>query len=367
MQTGQEAISRLLRKARPDHVPMTDSPWGDALKKWVGQGMPADEKGNAVDAADHFDFEMACCGGWFDWHPKRGFSETLEETDEWKIARNGSGAALKYWKNKSGTPEHVDFLMSSREVWERDYRPFMVEFDRQRLGDLDAVRRNLANQRGKGRWTFYGSTLIWENMRASMGDFNMYIALAEDRGWVHDYCRTYTDFYKQAYRTLIAECGKPDGIWLYEDLGYRDRLFISPAALEELIFPYFKEMVDFFHSYGLPVILHSCGFQEPALPLVVQAGFDGLHPMEVKAGNRVFDFVEKYGAALAFVGGLDARILESGDRAAIRKGVTEFMVGMKQRQARFVYGSDHSISTNVNYQDLLYALECYREHRMYGS
>lgn len=122
-------------------------------------------------------------------------------------------------------------------------------------------------------------------------------------------------------------------------------------------------MVDFFHGYDLPVILHSCGYPAPALPLVVQAGFDGLNPMEVKAGNNIFQYAEQCGDRLAFVGGLDACILETGDRAAIRKAVTTLIHGMKERGARFIYGSDHSVSTNVNYADFLYSLEVYREFR----
>jgi hypothetical protein len=38
---------------------------------------------------------------------------------------------------------------------------------------------------------------------------------------------------------------------------------------------------------------------------------------------------------------------------------------MKARGARFVYASDHSLSTNIDYHDYLYSLEVYREHRMY--
>ena len=66
-----------------------------------------------------------------------------------------------------------------------------------------------------------------------------------------------------------------------------------------------------------------------------------------------------------FSGGLDARILESGDRELIRRGVTDFVRGMKERGARFVYGSDHSLSTNIDYGDFLYSLEVYREHMAY--
>ena len=154
-------------------------------------------------------------------------------------------------------------------------------------------------------------------------------------------------------------------MWMYEDLGYRDRLFCSPDVLRELIFPYYTEMVQFYHSYDLPVIFHTCGYQEPAIPLIIEAGFDGIHPMEVKAGNDIFAFVESFGDELLFVGGLDVRLLESGDKQVIRDGVTGFMNGMKSRGARFVYGSDHSLSTGIDYADMCYSLDVYRENMLY--
>lgn len=365
MQTGREAVDSLLRHRPADHVPLHDAPWDDTLTRWVAEGMPTDAEGNPVEPTDHFGFDLAGCGGWFDWQPMRGYSETVEESSEWKIVRNGAGALLKWWKHKSGTPEHVAFDMTSREVWDRKYRPLLTDFDRQRIGDVKEVTEKVAKWRAKGRWTLFGHHFIWENMRASMGDYTMYISLVADPDWVHDFNRVYADLYKECFRILIEEGGKPDGIWIYEDLGYKHNLFCSPKTLEAVIFPYYAELVSFFHSYDLPVVLHSCGFQEPAIPLIIQAGFDGLNPMEAKAGNEVFKFAEKYGDKLVFVGGLDVRILESGDRETIRRGVTNFITGMKQRGARFIYGSDHSLSTNIAYSDFQYSLDVYRENCVY--
>ncbi|GAH66589.1 unnamed protein product, partial [marine sediment metagenome] len=223
----------------------------------------------------------------------------------------------------------------------------------------------LTRRRDQGLWTHYGHLFIWENMRQSMGDFCLYESLLLDPDWIRDYNRVYTDFFKAHYRALMEEAGKPDGIWVYEDLGYRNGLFCSPKVYEELIFPYFKELVDFFHSYDLPVVLHTCGGIEQALPLIVEAGFDALNPMEVKAGCDVLRFADHYGDKLAFIGGLDARLFESGDRELIRREVVRVVDGMKERGARYVFGSDHSISTNVQYDDFRYALEVYREHMLY--
>jgi len=357
-------IDNLLRKKSADRVGLHDSPWGRTLKKWVAQGMPADAEGNPADAVEHFGFDMAGCGGWFDWHPKLGVREVVEETDQWQIVRNGSGAVLKWWKDKDGTPEHIDFAMTGRGVWEKEYRPLLVQFDRRRV-NVEGAAEALARRRRQGKWTFYGHMFIWEGARGSMGDYTLYTSLLTDPGWIHDYNRVYTDLCKKCFGLLIEEAGKPDGIWLYEDLGYKGRLFASPKLLGELVFPYYAEMVEFFHAYDLPVVLHTCGYTAEALPLIVQAGFDALHPMEVKAGNDTLKFAEQYGEDLAFVGGLDERVFESGDRDLIRREVVRLVEGMKDRGARYVFGSDHSISTNVDYEDFLYAIEVYREHMTY--
>ena len=117
--------------------------------------------------------------------------------------------------------------------------------------------------------------------------------------------------------------------------------------------------------YDLPVTLHTCGFTEPALDLIVEAGFDGLNPMEVKAGCDVSKFAEQYGEHLMFFGGLDVRILESGDRDLIRREIVALLTHMKDIDGRYVFGSDHSITTNVEYADFQFALDVYREHMAY--
>jgi len=363
MQTAREAVDCLLRGRRADFVPLHDSPWGDTLEKWVGQGMPAGPDGKAVDPVEHFGFDMAGCGGWFRWTARPGPDEVVEETDEWKVVRNGNGASLKWWKRRSGTPEHVAFRMTTRAIWEEEYRPHLLDGARERVGDVAAARKELERRRARGLWTSFGSSQIWEHLRASLGDENMFLAFADDPAWIHDFNRVYTDLFKACYRRLFEEAGRPDGIWIYEDLGYRDRLFCSPRMLEDLIFPYFREAVEFFHGYGLPVILHSCGYQEPMIPLAVAAGFDGLNPMEVKAGNDLLKYAERWGDRVCFVGGLDARVLESGDRGIIRREVTRLIRGMRERGARFVYGSDHSLSTNIDYDAFRYSLEVYRSLR----
>jgi uroporphyrinogen decarboxylase len=364
MQSPREVVNNLLRGRPADRIGVMDSPWSDTLDKWVQQGYPTDAEGQPLSPVDHFGYDLCGVGGWFDTMPLKGVSELVEETEAWAVRRNGAGAALKYWKHKSGTPEHIDFRMTSREVWERDYRPHLLTVDRERA-DVAGTKAALAQRRAQGLWTHYGHLFVWENMRQTMGDVCMYESLVLDPAWIHDYCRVYTDFFRAHYALIFEEAGLPDGVWMYEDLGYRNGLFCSPKVLEELIFPYFKELIDFFHARDLPVVLHSCGNVTQAMPLIVAAGFDALNPMEVKAGCDLFRFAEQYGDQLAFIGGLDARVLESGDRDLIRREVTRIIKGMKERNARYVFASDHSLSTNIDYGDYQFALDVYREQMLY--
>jgi len=389
MMTSRKVVSSLLRGEDYERVGLMGSPWGDTLTAWVKQGYPTHvvhkevgerrlrEDGKRVEvevagdyveplpAWQHFGYDMVGVGPWLDIMPLCGYDEPVDESDEWEVRRNGAGAALKYWKHKSGTPEHIDFLMVTREIWEREYRPHLLELDPERA-KLDDLRKNFSEAKEAEVWTHFGQMFVWELMRQSMGDVTMYQSLVLDPGWIHDYNRVYTDFFKTHFGYLFDQVGLPDGIWLYEDLGYKNGLFASPRTLAELIFPYYGELVDFFQSYDLPVILHTCGSTTEAMPLIVEAGFDGLNPMERKAvGNDPFAFAEEYGDQLIFVGGLDARVFETNDREIIRREVIHYIEGMKQRGGRLVFATDHSISPNTHYDSYRYALEVYREHMMY--
>jgi uroporphyrinogen-III decarboxylase len=95
--------------------------------------------------------------------------------------------------------------------------------------------------------------------------------------------------------------------------------------------------------------------------LIVKAGFDVLNPMEVKAGCDALRFAELYGDQLAFFGGLDVRVLESGDQALIRREVELLVRGMRERGARYVFGSDHSLTPLIQLRNYQFAVDVFKE------
>ena len=230
MMTGHDVVDALLRGRKPDRMGLHEYMWGDTLRMWVTEGYPAKENGDPVDPVDHFGFDLCGAGGWFDLAPLRGVKEVVEETDEWVIRRNGAGASLKWWKNKSGTPEHIAFRMTSRDIWERDYRPHLLQPDPERV-DFESAARELKRRREQHKWAHYGHMFIWENLRQSLGDICMYESLVADPDWIHDINRVYTDLFKTHYAMLFERVGLPDGVWIYEDLGFKNGLFCSPCHI----------------------------------------------------------------------------------------------------------------------------------------
>ena len=359
MNTKSCVTSLLNPCGKSERIGLYEKVWPDTLRKWLEEGYPA-----GIDPQDLFNFDICRIGQTFDTYPLTGEPELIETNDDWSIFRNGAGASLKYWNNKSGTPEHVGFRMTSPEIWQQEYRPYLLKLNPMRFR-LDESRKEYARLRETGKWICFNSFFVWETMRESMGDLCMYESLALTPEWIHDFNEVYTNFFIQHYAYLFEHVGLPDGVWLSEDLGYKNGLFCSVEMLNELFKPYYKRIVDYFHSLGLKVIIHSCGNIAQALPFFVDIGFDALHPMEIKAGCDPLAFAEQYGDKLALIGGLDVRILESGDKPYIRNQIEKLIKGMKERGARYFFASDHSISTLVSYESYKYALDVYYDNKYY--
>lgn len=377
MISGKELIDRMFSGGKVDRIGLYEGFWPETLEAWVPEGYPVSDAAQGtkpvpMDPFEFFTFDMHKCGGFFDTEPRLGVEVTLDETEEWVLVRNGAGAVFKWWKNQSGTPEHVDFHMSSREVWEAEYRDLLLSVDPQRFNGKWWEPKSLADDladlrraREKGQWAWYGHVFVWEVMRANMGDLQMYQNLLLDPGWVHDFNRVYTDFFREHYRFLFEHNGVPDGIWLMDDLAYKGRLFASPQTLSDLFLPYYAEIISFFHEYDLPVIFHSDGDITDALPMLIEAGIQGLNPMEVKAGCDILQYAREYGDRLVFVGGMDVRVLETNDRELIEAEAVRLLEGVKALNGRMVFGSDHTITPRVRYDSYRYLLDVYQTHQWY--
>jgi len=272
--------------------------------------------------------------------------EVIEETEETILMRDGNGAVLRRHKLHDATPEHVDFAVRDRESWEELARPHLTP-DRKRI-NFEGYRNAKAHNAALERFFCWGGVNVFEMMHPVCGHEHMLVGMAVDPDWIRDMADVYSDLTVSLMEMLFHEEGKPDGIWFYEDMGFKNRPFMSPAMYREIIQPAHKKTMDFAHSLGLPVIMHSCGFVEPLIPGLIEAGIDCLQVIEVKAGMDPVRIKRETNDAIVLCGGMDARNLVANDIDAIRNELMDKIPILKEKSG-YILHSDHSIPTTTEY------------------
>jgi uroporphyrinogen decarboxylase len=339
--TGRERIANILRRQPVDRIGLFEHFWGDTQRIWKANGWISDE----TPFEDVFGFDMSTFWS-FKLVADLDFGEQIiEETEETVLKRDGNGALLRRHKLHDATPEHVDFLVKDRRGWEEHIKPRLTA-DRRRI-DFAGYRRAKARAAETQRFFCWSGINVFELMHPVCGHEHMLAGMALDPDWVKDMVATYARVTIELQEMLFAEEGYPDGIWFYEDMGYKQHPFMSPRMYREIIQPAHALTVGWAHARGLPVIMHSCGFVEPLLPGMVEAGIDCLQVIEVKAGMDLLRMYKNFGERLSFMGGIDVRVLYNNDQREIDAELEAKIPTVKGRYG-YVLHSDHSIPNNVH-------------------
>jgi len=350
--TSIERMQAVLERKPVDRLPIAVSPWWATVERWRAEGHVKPDE----DVAEHFGQDLRS-GGWLNSVAKLDFQPvTIEETEETILQLDGNGAKLRRHKLHDSTPEHVDFTVRDRASWEEHAKPYLTGVDRRRIpfqGYRDA--KNYAAERQ--RFFCWGGVAPFEQMHPLCGHEYMLIGMALDPDWVKDMVNTYTDLTINHLELLFAEEGKPDGFFFYEDMGFKNRPFMSPAMYSEIMLPGHKRLFDFAHSLGCKVIVHSCGYVEPLVPGLIEAGMDCLQAIEVKAGMDLPTLYKKFGDNIAFFGGMDVRTLISNDRAKINEELEKKLTPIVRGGGGYILHTDHSEPPEIDHETMHYFID----------
>ena len=345
-----ERIGNILQRKPVDRIGLYEHFWGDTNKKWVREGHLVE--GENVE--DHFGFDFGMRWPFrlvanLDFDP-----EVIEETEETILTRNGNGAVLRQHKLHSSTPEHVDFLVKDRAGWEEHIKPLLTA-ERRRI-DFEGYREAKKKAARDERFFVWGGVNVFELMHPVCGHEHMLVGMAVDPDWVKDMVNTYATLTVNLMEMLFAEEGLPDGVWFYEDMGFKERPFVSPEMYREIVQPGHIKTIQYVKGLGLPVIMHSCGYVAPLVPGMIEAGIDCLQVIEVKAGMDLLQLYRDFGDRLSFMGGIDVRVLYGNDRAEIERELAA-KIPVVKGQYGYVLHSDHSIPDQVEYESYKYFVD----------
>lgn len=95
------------------------------------------------------------------------------------------------------------------------------------------------------------------------------------------------------------------GIWICDDIAYNRGPLISPKSFEQVFLPAYRRMIYAFKQAGARyVFFHSDGDIRLLLDMLIDAGIDGINPVEPRANMKVADLRLKY-PHLILAGGMD--------------------------------------------------------------
>ena len=143
-----------------------------------------------------------------------------------------------------------------------------------------------------------------------------------------------------------------DHICIAEDMSYNHGAMLSKQSYDEFLLPYYRELVPWAKSFRTVVTLDTDGNVEPLIPWYLQAGIQGVTPLERMSGVDVVRIMQTYENFYA-IGGFDKTVM-SMDEAAMRREFERIYPAMKT--GRYIVSCDHQTPPQVD-------LEHYRLYR----
>lgn len=355
--TGQERVNRCFARTDIDRFPRFESFWPETIERWENEGLVGGLEGvlNLLET----DFQSL---SWI-WPQAFPLQNDLVEQDEkTRVMRDGNGKLVRYWRGKSGTPEHLGFDCDSREKWEKIYKPGLISNALQ--VDPEAIRRNYLQARERGLWCHLTGAEVFEEIRALLGDINGLIAMAEEPEWIEDIVTTFTNALMRNMDACMATGIQPDGLWMYADMAYNHSTMCSPQMYRDLFWPAHKKLADWAHAHGMKFIFHTDGDVNGVIDHYIEAGIDALQPLESKANMDIRKLLPKYADRLCFFGNIDVMKMIPNDLAIIEEEiVSKFSVAKKTRG--YIYHSDHSVPPQVTWKTYQAIIEMINKHGNY--
>jgi uroporphyrinogen decarboxylase len=351
--TSQQRVRTAIARQVPDRVPIMDGPWGATVRRWESEGLP-----RGKSPADHFGYEFAFLGA--DLSPRFPV-KVLEENDEYVVETTSTGGVRRNHRDYSTTPEVIACPITSPDDWARIKERLVPDIKRM---DWASSWASYQTARERGRYVVFAAGLGYDLLQSYVKSEQLLNLMALEPEFVKEMVDVTSDLCLQTVKLMFEEGFHFDGVWIYNDMGYRNSSLFSPQMYRDIIAPADARRNDWFHDHGMQTILHSCGCVKGLVPSLIDAGFDCLQPLEVKAGMDLRELKPLHGARIAFFGGINTMIMEDPDDSRIEQEIREKFAVAKQGGG-YLYHSDHSIPTDVSFEKYSFVMDCVRKYGAY--
>lgn len=230
----------------------------------------------------------------------------------------------------------------------------------------DPIRAAIELHKGrKGRAVFVQTPGCFETANGFIGMHHQLMDMVMDPDRAQALYRRLVEWTK-TYVDICLDLGA-DVIHCSDDLGQNGRMLFSPATYREVVKPSIAELAAYVRARSPHLSLHSCGYFDDVIPDLIEVGFTCLHPLQESAGMDIPSVKRRFGEKVTIYGGLDVRsTLPSGDRDRIRADLERIVLECK-RGGGLIFCTGHTVHSDCDLDDVLYAYEVLDELSRYDA
>ncbi len=334
---SQERVLTVIQRREPDRIPTFEWDIDPGLVSRMTNG------GNYEDFVEKFDLDAVMCGPTY---RKTHIGDGMI-LDEWGVTRLvGHEAYAMPVDAKAPIKDMADL-----ETWHPPdpHAPHRIVAMKERISRFKGKRAILVPLRD-----------VWSNPRDLLGYEALLLKCALEPEFVDAVVARCID-HSIAMLEIAAEFGG-EIIMSGDDIADNQRTLISPKMWDQIFMPHFRRWVQAIHDHGMFYWKHTDGNITAVIGGLVEAGIDGIDPVDPIAGLELADFKQVWGDRVAIKGNVDcASVLVSGTEADVVAAVKSCILAAGSGGG-YACSSSNSIHSGVDpklYIKMLVAIRTY--------
>lgn len=330
------------------------SPWAETVLRWVKESQT--DKDAVVSWKQECDSESVTAINFSMLPP---FEERVIDEDDVTItAIDKMGMTYRVFKDnpERSMPEFVEPPVKTRADWKKIKKLFDPTTSQRYPSQWDTLVARWKTEQPILRLygfaeNYYGGPSLFGFVRMLLGEEQVHYAFYDDPSMIEDMMETATEFALAVLPKALKE-SPVTVVQFWEDMCYKNGPLLSPEMFKKFMVPRYKRITEMVRKAGVDLIfVDSDGNVEQLLPLWLDAGINGVFPMEQAAGNDVHAYRKRYGKNLLMTGGIDKRALAKGKSAIDQELESKIPLA---HQGGYIPHIDHLIPPDVPYENFLY-------------
>lgn len=284
--------------------------------------------------------------------------EIMEDTEQYTIKRDRDGWIRKYPKD-GGLVRIIRPVVTCEEDWDDlKERIKTVIHDELSPEKMEAAYGKYREGTRNGDYAvrLRLSGFFWMPRFLMDNEPHLY-AYYDEPEMLKDIAQFMVDVYKKQLESIF-KIVTPSLVFFEEDLSGKNGPLISADIFDEFVAPYYRQIIPFLKEQGVAnVFMDTDGDFTLLIPSILEAGIDGVLPVDVNAGVDIVEVRRQY-PTLKFFGGFNKLCITEG-KEAIEEELERLTPVIKQGGC--IVCTDHQAAPHTSLEDYKYYVKRLKE------